>query len=149
MCVWCIACHSLWFVHCILELFRQFWYFLLFILSLAWHVKCIIALCTVAFTYQSIYINQNISIVIVNTNRNTTDLFSVNCIVEHFRPLILFSFGHCVVYLSSKNVWRHQRGNKRLWMKGIDLGSTTQKTTDCTASDSPFGIFTFYLYILK
>jgi hypothetical protein len=48
------------------------WYLLSFILSLSWHVKCIIALCTVVVTYKSIYFNHNV--VIVNTNRNTKDL---------------------------------------------------------------------------
>jgi hypothetical protein len=60
-----------------------------------------IALCTVVVTYQSIYINQNV--VIVNTNRNTThllfkSLFSVYCLVDHFR--LLFPFFHLVVVLS-------------------------------------------------
>jgi hypothetical protein len=84
------------------ELFRQcdifwtvptVWYLLSFIVSLSWHVKCIIALCTVVVTYQSININQNV--VIVNTNRNKKDLlfkslFSVYCFVDHFRLLVLF-----------------------------------------------------------
>jgi hypothetical protein len=61
-------------------------FYMSFILSLSWHVKCIIALCTVVVTYQSIYINQNV--VIVNTNRNTKyllfkSLFSVYCFVDH------------------------------------------------------------------
>jgi hypothetical protein len=64
-------------------------------------------LCTVAVTYQSIFISQNI--VIINTNWNTTDLllkplFSVYCIVDHF-CLLIFLFPVAVVlsiYLQQK-----------------------------------------------
>jgi hypothetical protein len=77
------------------------WYLFSFIVSLSWHVKCIIALCTIVVTYQSIYINQNV--VIINTNRNTKyllfkSLFSVYCFVDHFRLLV--PFFHLVVVLS-------------------------------------------------
>jgi hypothetical protein len=94
------------------EMFRQYdifltvptvWYVLSFILSLSWHIKCIIVLCTVVVTYQSIYINHNV--VIVNTNRNTKDLLFSLCFLFIILSTIFvscpfFSFGRCVVYLS-------------------------------------------------
>jgi hypothetical protein len=106
------------------------WYFLSFILSLSWHVKCIIALCTVVVTYKSIYINHNV--VIVNTNRNKKELlfkslFSVYCFVDHFRLLV--PVFHLVVVLSislkeqfedTKGVvktrkWRNRHYNDKQW----------------------------------
>jgi hypothetical protein len=89
------------------ELFRQYdifltvptvWYVLSFISSLSWHIKCIILLCTVEVTYQSIYMNHNV--VIVNTNRNTKDLLFSLCLL-FCRPFSsLVPFFHLVVVLS-------------------------------------------------
>ena len=99
------------------------WYLLSFILSLSWNVKCIIALCTVVVTYQSIYINQNV--VIVNTNRNTKDLlfkslFSVYCFVNHFRLLVPFFHLVVVLSISLKEQFEDTKGvvKTRKWKKG-------------------------------
>ena len=93
------------------ELFRQcdifwtvptVWYLLSFILSLSWHIQCIIAFCTVVVTYKSIYIRMLLSLIQIGIQKiycsSLCFLFIVLSTIFVF--LSLFSFGSCVVYLS-------------------------------------------------
>jgi hypothetical protein len=137
MCAWCIDClcaiflldfgtvPTVWYFYWILELFRQcdiFWTVSTVWYLLSWHVKYIIALCTVVVTYKSIYINQNV--VIVNTNRNTKDLlfkslFSVYCFVDHFRLLVPFFIWSLCCLSLLKNSLKTPKGVKtRKWKNG-------------------------------
>jgi hypothetical protein len=61
------------------ELFRQcdicctvptVWYLLSLILSLSWHIQCIIAFCTVVVTYKSIYIRMLLSLIQIEIQKN-------------------------------------------------------------------------------